>query len=61
MCEVIVRLTRRLGNALDFILSLDSIAGVGVVSSVDDLISEALSDGLDVAESLVTGLEKWEE
>jgi hypothetical protein len=40
-----------LGSALDLILLLDGVAVLVVVGSVDELISEALSNRLQVAES----------
>lgn len=46
-------LTRGFRDTLDLILPLHSVAVVGIVRSVDDLIREAFSDGLNVPESLV--------
>jgi len=46
-----VRLPVGLSHALNLVLLLDSIAVGGTLGSVDELLSEALSDGLDVAES----------
>merc|ERR1712022_101467 len=39
-----------LSHALNLVLLLDCIAVGGALGSVDELLSEALSDGLDVAE-----------
>eukprot|EP00916_Digyalum_oweni_P003333 GHVL01005985.1.p2 GENE.GHVL01005985.1~~GHVL01005985.1.p2 ORF type:complete len:120 (+),score=10.47 GHVL01005985.1:1328-1687(+) len=44
------RLTVSLGDTLDLILLLDGVTVGGATGSIDDLISEALGDGLDVAE-----------
>jgi len=49
-------LTVGLGNTLQLILLLDGIGVGGALGGVDELISEALSNGLDVAESRLTGL-----
>ena len=46
-----------LGNTLKFVLLLDGIRVGGSLGGVDELISEALSNGLDVAESRLTGLQ----
>jgi hypothetical protein len=48
-------LTVGLGNTLQLILLLDGIGVGGALGGVDELISEALSNGLDVAESRLTG------
>lgn len=49
-------LTVGLGDTLQLILLLDGV-GVGrALGGVDELISKALSNGLDVAESRLTGL-----
>lgn len=40
-----------LGNTLELVLLLDGVRVGGTLGSVDQLISEALSNGLDVAES----------
>jgi len=44
-----------LGDALDLILLFDGERVGGLLGAVDDLISEALGDGLDVAEGGVAG------
>lgn len=49
-----IRLTIRLGHALDLILLLYGIAVRRPASCVDDLIREALGDGLHVSESGLT-------
>ena len=46
-----------LRDTLQLILLLDGIGVGGALGSVDELISEALSNGLDVAESRLTGLQ----
>jgi hypothetical protein len=43
-------LTIGLGDTLDLVLLLDGVAIGGSAGSVDDLVSQALSNGLDVAE-----------
>ena len=43
-------LSVRLGNALDLILLLDGVGVGGLLGAIDDLVREALRDGLDVAE-----------
>lgn len=40
----------------ELILLLDGVGVGGALGGVDELISEALSNGLDVAESRLTGL-----
>merc|ERR1712241_1432885 len=45
------RLSVRFGNTLQLVLLLDGIAVAGSLSSVDQLISQALGDRLDVTES----------
>ena len=45
-----------LGDTLDLVLLLDGIAVGGVLGGVDELVSKALSDGLDVAESRLSRL-----
>lgn len=47
-------LTVSLGNTLNLILLLDGVAVGGATGSVDDLISQALSNGLNVAERSLT-------
>jgi len=49
-----MNLTVGLGNTLSLILLLDGIRVAGTLSSVHELISKTLSDGLNVAESRVT-------
>ena len=44
-----------LGNTLELILLLDGVRVAGSLGSVDQLLSQALSDGLDVSESSLTG------
>lgn len=44
----------------ELILLLDGVGVGGALGSVDELISEALSNGLDVAESRLTGLREIE-
>lgn len=44
-----------LGNTLQLILLLDGVGVGGSLGGVDKLLSEALSNGLDVAESGLTG------
>ena len=43
-----------LSNTLDLVLLLDGIAIGGSSSGVDDLVSKALSDGLDITEGRLT-------
>lgn len=50
-----VDLTIGLGNTLDLILLLDSVTVGRSAGSVDDLISQALSNGLDVSERGLSG------
>jgi len=52
--EGIIYLTVGLGNTLSLILLLDGIGVAGALSSVHELISKTLSDGLNVTESSVT-------
>merc|ERR1711918_32811 len=44
-----------LGHALDLVLLLDCVAVGGALGSVDELLSEALSNGLDVTEGSFAG------
>merc|ERR1719494_950100 len=44
-----------LGNTLQFILLLDSVAVGGALGSIDELVGEAFGDGLDVPESRLPG------
>merc|ERR1719352_1443798 len=44
-----------LGHTLQFILLLDSVAVGGTLGSIDELVRETLSDGLDVPESGLPG------
>ena len=44
-----------LGHTLEFILLLDGVAVAGSLGGVDQLISQALGDGLDVPEGGLTG------
>lgn len=44
-----------LGNTLQLILLLDGVGVGGSLGGVDKLLSEALSNGLDVAERSLTG------
>jgi hypothetical protein len=44
------------GVLTELILLLDGVGVGGALGGVDELISEALSNGLDVAESRLTGL-----
>ena len=61
-------LSVRLGDTLELVLLLDGVGVRGTLSSVDELVSKALSNGLDVAERGLTstlgeegdGLEKAE-
>lgn len=48
-------LTIGLGNALDLILLLDGVTVGGSAGSVDDLVSQALGNGLDVSERRLSG------
>ena len=48
-------LTVSLGHALDLVLLLDGVAVGGALGGVDELIGEALGDGLDVAEGGLAG------
>jgi len=48
-------LTVGLGNTLELVLLLDGVRGRRLLGSVDKLISEALSNGLHVAEGGLTG------
>ena len=51
----------KMNNRLtELILLLDGIGVGGALGGVDELISEALSNGLDVAESRLTGLKDVE-
>ena len=43
-----------LGNSLQLVLLLDGVAVAGTLGGVDQLISQALSDGLDVSEGSLT-------
>lgn len=57
-------LTIRLGDALDLILLLDSVAVRGALRRVDQLVSQALSNRLDAAERglprlCITGKRIW--
>lgn len=45
-----------LGNALQLVLLLDSIAVGGLLCSVDQLIGQAFRNSLDISESSLTGL-----
>lgn len=49
------RLSVGLGDTLELVLLLDGVRVGGSLSGVDQLLSEALSNGLDVAESGLTG------
>merc|ERR1712100_401712 len=49
------RLPVSLGHALNLVLLLDGVAVGGTLGGVDELLGEALSDGLDVAESSFAG------
>jgi len=44
-----------LGDTLQLVLLLDGIRVAAALGGVDQLLSEALSDGLDVAERRLTG------
>merc|ERR1719154_144838 len=48
-------LTVRLGDTLEFVLLLDSVAVARTTGSVDQLISQAFSNGLDVTEGSLSG------
>jgi len=48
-------LTVGLGHTLDLVLLLDGVGVGGTLGSVLELLSEALGDGLDVAEGRITG------
>jgi len=48
-------LSVRLGNTLQLVLLLDSVAVAASLGSVDQLLSQALGDGLDVPEGSLTG------
>jgi len=45
----------RLGNTLELVLLADGVAVAGSLGSVDDLVSQALSDALHVTEGSLTG------
>ncbi|GAO51171.1 hypothetical protein G7K_5282-t1 [Saitoella complicata NRRL Y-17804] len=53
-------LTVGLGNTLELILLLDGVRVGRTLGSVDELLSQALSDGLDVAESSLTSTDGQE-
>lgn len=48
-------LTVRLGDTFKFVLLLDGVRVGGTLGGVDELLSEAFSDGLDVSEGGLTG------
>ena len=48
-------LTVRLGDTLKFVLLLDGVAVAGATSGVDELISQTLSNRLDVTEGSLSG------
>merc|ERR1719369_946500 len=48
-------LTIGLGNSLQLILLLDGVAVAGALGRVDELVGQALGDGLDVAEGGLSG------
>merc|ERR1712112_466182 len=50
-----VRLSVGLGDTLELVLLLDGVAVAGSLGSVDELVTEALSDTLDVTEGCLTG------
>ena len=50
-----VFLTVRLGDTLELVLLLDGVAVAGSLGGVDQLIGQALCDGLDVPERGLTG------
>ena len=50
-CVGIWILTVRLGDTLELVLFLDGIAVAGSLGGVDQLVGQALGDGLDVTES----------
>ena len=47
-------LSVRLGDTFEFVLLLDSVAVGAALGGVDQLIGQALGDGLDVAERGLT-------
>ena len=50
-----VDLTVGLGNTLELVLLLDGVGVGGTLGGVDQLIGQALGDGLDVAEGGLAG------
>lgn len=54
-CFIYFKLAVRLSDTLKLILLLDSIGVGGVLASVDKLLGQALSNGLDVAERGLAG------
>lgn len=54
-CFIYFKLAVRLSDTLKLILLLDSIGVGGVLASVDKLLGQALSNGLDVAERSLAG------
>lgn len=51
----LTRLSVGLGNTLELVLLLDGVRVGGTLGGVDQLLSKALGDGLDVAEGGLTG------
>merc|ERR1740128_155174 len=54
-CVTIWILTVRLGHTLEFVLLLDGVTVAGSLGGVDQLVGQALGDGLDVTESSLPG------
>merc|ERR1740128_970424 len=54
-CVTIWILTVRHGDTLEFVLLLDGVTVAGSLGGVDQLVGQALGDGLDVAESSLPG------
>jgi hypothetical protein len=61
MDDKFLKIKLTLGDTLKFVLLLDGIRVGGTLGGVDELISKALSNGLDVAESRLAGLKKNQE
>lgn len=55
-----MRLSVGLGNTLELVLLLDGVRVGGTLGGVDELLSKALGNGLDVAESGLTGTDGQE-
>jgi len=50
-----VLLSVRFGDTLEFVLLLDGVAVRAALGGVDQLVGQALGDGLDVTEGGLTG------